>query len=428
MKKAFSFIIALVLLCSLFLFGCGHSHSFTLKIISDDFLCSSANCEGGAKYYYSCACGKKGEEVFEHGDPKHEGEGAICSSCNKKAYSEGLYFQKSFDQTHYSLAGLGDCADKDIIIPSVYNGLPVTEISTSALSSSEVDSVFIPWSVTKIGAYAFCDSTVKSVRIGGEVLSIDDYAFSGCNALSSVAIPDSVTRLGKYCFYECTSLSSAVLSNKITSIEEFTFYNTAIESVVIPSSVATIGVNAFQNCKSLARVEFNEGLISIGEYAFEQCSSLTSVSLPSSISQIDRRIFMYCSSLSSVTLPAKKMVINAEIFYGTAYYNNQENWKDSVLYIGKHLIAVRKTLPADYKIKEGTVTIANAGFWNCTTLTSIYIPKSVIYVGDHAFYLCSSITDTYYGGSQADWQKVGFGYYNDTMVKATMHYNSSGKQ
>ncbi len=426
MKKFFLVVVATaILVCSVFFVGCGHNHIFTRKVVDNDFLFSVANCDSGAKYYFSCECGQKGEEVFEYGDPKHEGDGAICLNCDEKVYSEGLYLLESFDKTHYSIAGLGDCSDSEVIIPAVYNSLPVTEIFSSAFASSTIDSVYIPFSVTDIGAYAFSDSTITSVRIGGEVKKIGDYAFLGCSSLSSVVIPDSVTDIGKYCFYECSALSSVTLSNKITAIDEFTFYGTGVERLSIPSSVSIIGANAFQSCSALEVVDFNEGLISIGELAFENCSALTSVTLPSTLSQMDRRIFMYCNSLSSITLPDKKMVINAEIFYGTAYYDNPNNWQDEVLYIGKHLIAVRNSLPQNYKIKAGTITIANAAFWNCTTLTSVSIPKSVVYVGDHAFYLCSSITDTYYEGSQTDWQKVGLGYYNDTMTKATMHYNSS---
>ena len=43
-----------------------HTHSFTLK--TTDYLHSAADCTHKATYYYSCACGEKGEALFEQGN------------------------------------------------------------------------------------------------------------------------------------------------------------------------------------------------------------------------------------------------------------------------------------------------------------------------------------------------------------------------
>ena len=60
-----------------------------------------------------------------------------------------------------------------------------------------------------------------------------------------------------------------------------------------------------------------------------------------------------------------------------------------------------------------TVTsIGNWAFGSCTDLTSITIPDSVRSIGDSAFYECTSLTDVYYSGSENEWNKILFGYYN----------------
>lgn len=43
-------------------------HIFDQQIATDEYLKSSATCTAEAVYYYSCACGEKGNDTFEHGD------------------------------------------------------------------------------------------------------------------------------------------------------------------------------------------------------------------------------------------------------------------------------------------------------------------------------------------------------------------------
>ncbi len=46
-------------------------HSFTEKIVDDDYLLSAASCTKPARYYYSCDCGACGTETFEDGEILH---------------------------------------------------------------------------------------------------------------------------------------------------------------------------------------------------------------------------------------------------------------------------------------------------------------------------------------------------------------------
>ena len=51
---------------------------------------------------------------------------------NDNAVSQGLEFERSSDNTGYAVAGIGDCFDTKIIIPSTYNDKPVVEIKEEA--------------------------------------------------------------------------------------------------------------------------------------------------------------------------------------------------------------------------------------------------------------------------------------------------------
>lgn len=46
----------------------GHTHVFDKEITDKIYINEEATCEKSATYYYSCECGRKGEQTFEHGD------------------------------------------------------------------------------------------------------------------------------------------------------------------------------------------------------------------------------------------------------------------------------------------------------------------------------------------------------------------------
>ena len=198
-----------------------------------------------------------------------------------------------------------------------------------------------------------CDNSISGEVVipdtlgGYPVTSIGDSAFFYFTDLSSITIPDSVTSIGDSVFYDCTGLTSITIPDSVTSIGEFAFYEcTGLTSITIPDSVASIGFSAFN-----------------------ECSNLTNITIPDSVTRIGNNAFLY-----------------------TAYYNNNSNWEDNVLYIGNHLIEAKTSISGVYSIKDGTKTIAEAAFSDCTDLTSIIIPDSVTSIGDSVFYGCTGLT------------------------------------
>ena len=77
----------------------GHTHKFDQKNTDAKYLKSAANCNSGAVYYYSCACGEKGTETFVSGeklnhtfktewstdDGNHWRECSLCGTVKDKA-------------------------------------------------------------------------------------------------------------------------------------------------------------------------------------------------------------------------------------------------------------------------------------------------------------------------------------------------------
>ena len=60
-----------------------------------------------------------------------------CKWCGDKKPSEGLAYVLSTDGTYYIVAGIGNCAETDIVIPKTYKSKPVSEISSSAFYEND---------------------------------------------------------------------------------------------------------------------------------------------------------------------------------------------------------------------------------------------------------------------------------------------------
>ena len=97
----------------------------------------------------------------------------------EESYSVGLLYSLNYDGQSYTVRGIRNCTDTDIVIPTMLNGLPVTEIAADAFSSGEnLTSVTIPCSVTRIGEWAFYDCIIYYKGTSEGWTNIDHYYFN----------------------------------------------------------------------------------------------------------------------------------------------------------------------------------------------------------------------------------------------------------
>ncbi len=311
-----------------------------------------------------------------------------------------------------SITSIGDHA--------FYNCASLTEINYNATSCDDLTrdysspSVFkdagkngdgikltIGANVTKIPQYLFCNAqyiTEVVFEKGSVCESIRYYAFEGCTGLTSITIPDTVKSICHHAFNGCTGLTSVKIGNGVTLIGSNAFYGcTSLTDLTIGNGVATIDTSAFYGCTALTSVIIPDSVKTIDILAFSGCTGLTSVKIGSGVTSIGASAFKDCTVLNNIVISNNAISISSFAFNNTAYYNDENNWEDGMLYIGNHLIIAKSSISGEHVIKEGTITIAPYAFSGCTDLAGITIPDSVTSISNYAFRDCTGLTSVTIG-------------------------------
>ncbi len=360
--------------------------------------------------------------------------------------SEGLEYVLIDSDTHYEVRDIGTCTDVDIIIPTTYNGKPVTSIGSSAFYNCEtLASIKIPNSITTIGSSAFysCGSLTR-VTIANSVTSIGEEAFSYCSSLTIYCEVESVpsgwyvdwnyscpvvwncnnndVATDGYIYTVADGIRYGIKDNVATVVrqpENITTANIAssINYKGNAYNVTTIGDNAFEDCYSLASVTIGNSITSIGEQAFASKDLLTSIEIPDSVTSISEEAFFYCPALTIYCeaesqssgwsygwncslLPVVWNCNNNDVATDGYIYTVADGIrygiKDNVATVvrqPKNITTANIPSSINYKGNVYNVTsIGDSAFEDCDLLTSIEMHDSVERIGEKAFFSCDSLT------------------------------------
>lgn len=253
--------------------------------------------------------------------------------------AHNLAFTLSGDGTYYIVSGIGECTEKDLIIPAVHNELPVLELAENAFKDvtslitvkmengilhigngafrgcNAMISIELPESVTKIGADAFRNcSSLTSISLPEGMTTLEKGVFAYCYKLKTVYLPDHILSIGDEAFYSCGELNMIVLPQKLQHIGADAFHYGALKTLTLPEGLQSIGANAFTS-NDFTEITIPESVKTIGEGAFTFCDQMTSIDLLSGISAIPPKLFWECSSLTNVTIPSNVTSIGDSAFY-----------------------------------------------------------------------------------------------------------------
>lgn len=301
-------------------------------------------------------------------------------------------------------------------------GLPVT--SGSWKYAEKLDNSLI------IVKYLGSSSTVSVPNLINEkiVKNIHSYCFSSKDKIQSITIPNSVISIGSGAFSGCNGLTKVNITDlaawfKITFDNEYAnplnyahhlyLNNTELTEITIPNSITKINANVLAGASSITSITIPSSVTSIGSYAFSNCSAMQRIFIPRNVTVIENYSFnmwmksavIYCEVDSKPNgwgdywNKYEQFTVTVVwgssgtplIEFGWEYIENSSGTITILAYRGSE-----KELATPKTLANKTVSRINGYcFSDNKSITLAIISDGVEYIGERAFYQCTSLKKVY---------------------------------
>ncbi len=289
---------------------------------------------------------------------------------------------------------------------------------------TNLTEINIPANVTSIPNRCFMNCIRLTNITGGiNVVNIGSDAFNGCIALINLPSFSNVTFIGNTCFKNCNSLTQLIVPPNITkfnvtwingcnnlstinfgningfegynNFEVGIFENSRLSLCTLSNNLTYLNDRLFKNCYLLTQINIPMNATAIGNECFKDCVSLLTVTIPvnNRLRELNDDVFNGCRSLTSFELSAVPNIerIGNYCFYNCRALANSLAIPSNLNYIGNNAFEntyIRSIIGGNNRI---LTTFNFKAFKDCTQITSISIPSSIISVEESAFENCSSL-------------------------------------
>ena len=290
--------------------------------------------------------------------------------------------------------------------------------------------------------------SVTEIVLPDTLRRIEADAFYYSSALSSITLPNNLTYIGEDAFWGCSALSNVVYNARNCSDEASVWPNSSSNvTLTIGANVAslinfanlnttTVNYNA-KNCTSAGRfsektevINIGQGVTTLPEYAFAFLPLVTTITIPDSVTYIDYGAFYNCSGLREFTIPDSVKHVGG-IFFGcdnlkTVYIGNGLEEMDHLMFsqgstLENYVVSTENkhfsSLDGNLYNKEQThlihyapgkteetftvpSTVTHIDDYSCrwSSLKTLFLPSSILSIGQSAFYGCTNLTNIYFDG------------------------------
>lgn len=289
-------------------------------------------------------------------------------------------------------------------LTSITFGPKITLIDASAFENCEKLATIVftagdtAGGTLTIGAKAFYHSGAVSVTLpeGKEEITIGDEAFTNCSDLENIVLPEGVVSIGHAAFDGCHAMTQINLPASLESLAtystnyDYSYEIRSFEAATVAEEGGT-GIDVFNYCVLLKTINVAEGNanytvidgVLYGKNAetgaaeilyfspLKNAGTQGVVTVPATVKEIKSRAFYYNSEIVKVAFADRDastpLTVEAKVFSGTE--------------------ALEEVL-----LPSGLTEIPDMMF-SKASIRSIFIPKTVTYIGEGAFYSCTKLEE-----------------------------------